>query len=142
VPTFIHSKVGIFKVQDSAGVTQDISTYLNSVTLAQEMDEVETTTFGAQDTTWLAGYADSTLSVEGNWARAGDAILGPLFNAFKTAAVTTRTWEFGPEGADAGDKKYSGAMVMTKYDIDEAVKDAVTFSCEFHVSGGVTNGNY
>ena len=139
---FIHSKLSVFWLDTSGGVLTDISTYCDEVSMPEELDLVETTTFGATSKTYLVGFADGKITVSGNWDRTIDAMLSSIRAAFRAGTLTSVSFEYGPEGASSGDKKYSGEAVMVNYEKSSAVKDQVKFSFELQITGAVTDGSY
>lgn len=145
MPTFIHSKLSVFKLDVPGGgspggalVLTDLSTYFDEISLSEEMELVETTTFGSTSKTYLSGFADAKVTGSGNWDRTFAAMIGDLKEAFRDGTIQSATFEYGPEGADAGDIKYTGEVVMVNIEKNSAVKDQVKFSSEFQVTGPVT----
>jgi hypothetical protein len=142
MPTFIHSKLSVFWLDTAGGTLTDISTYCDEVGFPEEMDLVETTTFGATSKTYLLGFADGKITISGNWDRTIDVQLSAIKSAFRAGTLASVTFEYGPEGASSGDKKYTGEAVMVNYEKNSAVKDQVKFSAEFQITGAVTDTNY
>jgi hypothetical protein len=60
MPTFRHGKNTVV-LADST----DLSTYLNSVTVSNEIEVPETTTFGSAARSFIVGHKDGTVSFEG-----------------------------------------------------------------------------
>jgi hypothetical protein len=139
---FIHSKLSVFWLDTAGGTLTDISTYCDEVSMPEELDLVETTTFGATSKTYLVGFADGKISISGNWDRTFDVQMAALKAAFRAGTITSASFEYGPEGASTGDKRYSGEVVLVNYEKNSAVKDQVKFSAEFQITGAVTDGNY
>ena len=142
MPTFIHSKLSVFWLDTAGGTLTDISTYCDEVSMPEELDLVETTTFGATSKTYLVGFGDGKVTISGNWDRTIDVQLSALRAAFRAGTLASASFEYGPEGASSGDKKFSGEVVMVNYEKNSAVKDQVKFSAEFQITGAVTDGSY
>lgn len=138
----IHSKLSVVKLDTAGGVLTDISVYCNSVEFGQELDLLDITAFGATSKAYLLGFADATFTLEGFWDRTIDVQLAALYDAFRAGTLASATFEYGPEGTTAGDKKYTGECVMTSYSKSSAIEDPVTFTAEFQVTGAVTDTTY
>lgn len=147
MPTFIHSKLSVFLLEGATGGSPaqsltNISTYCDEVSMPEELELVETTTFGATSKTYLAGFADGKVTISGNWDRTIDGILSTLKDAFRAGTTQSVTFEYGPEGNSAGDVKYTGEVVLVNYEKNSAVKDQVKFSAEFQITGAVTTTTF
>ena len=144
MPTFVHSKLSVFKLDTLTVVSPptltvtDLSTYLDEVTFSTEQELVETTTFGATSKTYLTGFADGSISLSGNWDDTVADLLNDLIVAFRDGDITSVTFEYGPEGGDAGDLKYTGEAVLVSVEKMSAVKDQVKFTAELQITGAVT----
>ena len=138
-----HSKLSVVKIDTSGGVLTDVSTYCNKCETPRELDLQKTTTFGATDHTYITGFADATVTVGGPWSREIDNHMSPIFAAFKAGTLASVTFEYGPEGSDSGDVKYTGEMVMTSYTGAQAdVENVEEWEAEFQVTGGITVTTY
>jgi hypothetical protein len=139
----IHSKLSVVKLDTSGGVLTDLSTQCNAFDIPREFDLLNVTTFGATSKQFLAGFADGTVSMGGPWTRALDNHMSPIFAAFKAGTLASVSFEYGPEGSDTGDVKYTGELVMTNYSGPKAeVESAQEWTAEFQVTGDVTVGAY
>ncbi len=134
---FSHGKDTVFKIDNSGGSLQDISTYLLSVGFPQEIDMAETSTFGTGAKTYVAGMTDATISIEGRY----DPTVDNILNALKGLAAT-QTFEYGPQGGTGGAVKYTGECRMTSYEVSGDVGDMTGFSAEFQVSGSITRTTF
>jgi hypothetical protein len=135
---FNHSKLTVFKIDNAAGAIQDISTYCNMVDFPQELDEVETTTFGATSRTYVPGFADLKVKVGGNWDPTLDGILAGVYAAFRAGTITSVTLEYGPAGSTGGYVKKSAEAVMLSYGTKNDIKGVTEWDMELHVTGAVT----
>ena len=141
----IHSKLAVVKLGTAATptVVTDISTYCNMAKNPRSMDKSKVTTFGATAHQWLAGFMNGEFEIGGPWTRALDNHMAALFAAFQAGTVTSVNYEYGPEGTDTGDVKYSGALILDDYSGPEAkVEDAEEWTAKFTVTGTVTVGTY
>jgi hypothetical protein len=137
MPTFRHGKNASFKVDNSGGTLTDISNTLNSVTFPREIETLETTSFGSSTRSYVVGFSDATVSIEGSFDATVDAHLAGILG--QEASVS---FEYGPEGTTAGQVKYTGEALMTSYETSAGVGDIVTYSAEFQVTGAITRGTF
>lgn len=115
----------------------DLTTYFNSVDVPNEVEEVETTTFGSTAKTFLLGFAEGAISLEGYWdgsASAVDARLQAVLGGSGTA--TTVGWN----GTTIGNRCVLASGIEKKYDITAGVGDAVAVAAEMRADGGVDYG--
>ena len=137
MPTFRHGKNASFKVDNSGGTLTNISDTLNSVTFPREIETLETTSFGSSNRSYVVGFTDATISIEGSFDATVDAHLAGILG--QEASVS---FEYGPEGTTAGQVKYTGESFMTSYETAAGVGDIVTYSAEFQVTGAITRGAF
>ena len=137
MPTFRHGKTASFKVDNAAGSLTDISNTLNSVSFPREAETLETTSFGSSDRTYVVGFKNQTISVEGSFDATVDAHLAAVLGQ-----DATLSFEFGPEGTTAPQVKYTGECLMTSYETSAGIGDVVSYSAEFQITGAVTRGAF
>lgn len=137
MPTFRHGKNASFKVDNSGGTLTDISNTLNSVGFPREIETLETTSFGSSARSYVVGFSDATISIEGSFDATVDAHLAGILG--QDASVS---FEYGPEGTGTGAVKYTGEALMTSYETSAGVSDIVTYSAEFQVTGAITRGTF
>ncbi len=137
MPTFRHGKNASFKVDNSGGTLTNISDTLNSVTFPREIETLETTSFGSSTRSYVVGFSDATISIEGSFDATVDAHLAGILG--QEASVS---FEYGPEGTASGAVKYTGEAFMTSYETSAGVGDIVTYSAEFQVTGAITRGTF
>jgi len=134
---FSHAKVGAFYLDDSGAALRDLSASLNSVDFSREVDTPETTVFGLDDRTYIAGLAGATISISGFWDDAAtigaNTVIEPIVG--QTLALN---WQYGPEGQVTGDVRYSGTCFCTSYNITGSVDGVVEFTADFQITGAVT----
>jgi len=126
---FQHGKNSYLSVDGTV-----ISSYTDSCSLDRSIDTSETTAFGDDDRTYIAGLRSSTFTASGHWDATGD---GVLIGADDGATVA---FVYGPEGNDSGDVQYSGNAILTSYNQQSGVGDKVAWSASFQITGSVTRG--
>lgn len=134
---FVHGKGTVFKLDDNGGTLRDISTYLDEVTFPATVDLAETTTFGKNDKTYIAGLRSRTVSLSGKWDATVDG-----YYASALGQSATLSFEYGPAGSGSGAVKYTGECLISSYEISNPVGDVVTFSIELQTSDTITVGTY
>jgi hypothetical protein len=137
MPTFRHGKAAVFKVDNAAGSLTDISNTLNSVSFPREAEVLETTSFGSSDRSYVVGFTNNTVSIEGSFDATVDEHLAGIL-----AHVDTKSFEYGPEGSTSSFVKYTGECFMTSYETSTGVGDIVSYSASFQITGAVTRGAY
>lgn len=137
MPTFKHGKNTVFKLDNAGGSLTNISDVLNSVSFPRETEILETTSFGSSYRTYVVGFQNATISIEGSYDATVDAHLAGVLGQ-----DATLSFEYGPEGSTTGNTKYTGEAYLTSYETSGGVGDIVSFSAELQVSGAVTRGAY
>lgn len=139
-----HSKLAKVKIGTAGAptVVTDISTSCNKFDIPNELKETEVTTFGDTRERFIAGYASGNVSTGGPWNRALDAHMADLYAAFEAGTIDSVNFEYGPEGTDASDRKYSGTLVMNKYSgAKAATGNALEWDADFRINS-LTIGTY
>jgi hypothetical protein len=139
---FVHGKKSGFKLDNSAGSLQDLSTYFTDLAFPQTLDVAEVSTLGDNSKEYVVGLADRTISGSGKWDAALDSHMSLLINALLTGTLASATFEYGPEGTTSGKVKYTGECFVTSYEASGGIGDAVGFSFEAQVSGDVTRTTF
>lgn len=136
---FNLNRAAVVKVDNAAGALQNITTYCNTAEFNGELAEVETTTFGATNRTYLNSFGDNTISIGGFWDPTLDGILAGVAAALKAGTISSVSFEYGPAGSTAGYVKYLGEAVLTNYNVTNSDADgAAEWSAELHVTGTLT----
>ena len=133
----VHGKDAYFQIDNTSGSLTDISAYLDTSSLAQTIETADTTAYGDEDRTYIAGLATGSIPLGGPW----DATLDGYFGT-TTQKKVARSWVFGPAGSTGGLVKYSGEAVITGYSVDPPVGDRVSWSANLLVSGAITRGTF
>jgi hypothetical protein len=117
----------------------DFSTNLNSVELAQEADDLETTAFGQSWRSRIGGLknASVTLNFMQDFAAGSvDAVLNPLLGSIATVIVQSASGT-----VSATQPKYTAECLVTSYSpFASSVGDIATLSVTWSVSGTVVRG--
>jgi len=135
--TVPHGRETVFKLDNSGGTLTDLSSYIDSCTLTEDVDTPGTTTFGTSSKTYIVGLQDNKFSIGGPWDPTLDAHMNGVIG--QTASLS---FEYGPEGSDSGDRKYTGECYVTSYKPDSSIGDATKWTADLQVTGDVTRGTY
>ena len=116
-----------------------VSTNLNSVELAQEADDIETTAFGQSFRTRIGGLKSGTLTLnfmQDFGAGAIDETLNPLLGTIATVVIRPTS-----SAVSATNPNYSANCLVTQYSpFASSVGDLATLSVTWPVTGEVTRG--
>jgi hypothetical protein len=116
-----------------------VSTNLNSVELAQEADDIETTAFGQSFRTRIGGLKSATLTLnfmQDFGTGSIDATLNPLLGS--VATVVIRPTSATVSGTNPS---YTAECLVTQYSpFASSVGDLATLSITWPVTGAVTRG--
>jgi hypothetical protein len=116
-----------------------VSTNLNSVELAQEADDIETTAFGQSFRTRIGGLKSATLTLnfmQDFGAGAIDETLNPLLGTVATVVIRPTSAAIGTTNP-----QYSAECLVTQYSpFASSVGDLATLSVTWPVTGAVTRG--
>jgi hypothetical protein len=117
----------------------NLSTSLNSVELALEADDIETTAFGAEWRTKISGLKTGSVTLnfmQDFGAGAVDASLYPLFGTQATVVITPTSGT-----VTATNPSYSFLANVVQYSpFASSVGDIATLSVSWPLAGSVTRG--
>lgn len=128
-----HGKKAVVQLDNGAGTLTDITAYLSKTAIERMRETAETTVFGLENKTYVAGLKDMTISGEGNFDAALDAILDAA-----SGTDLTKTAQIDPQGAGTGNIRYSVETLITKYSLDLSVGEKGSCSFELQCTGVVT----
>ncbi len=139
---FFDSKVSKFLLDDTGSTQRDLSTYITEVRgLPGPRRLNEVTALGDSGARFIPGLEDVAITLSGIFDDTGtsgpDAVLGPLRT--HTSAVD---FEYGPEGSDVGDAKYSGTCWVLSYELRSRVGALVEWTADLQVEGTVSRGTF
>jgi hypothetical protein len=116
-----------------------VSSFLQSVDLSLESDDLETTAFGQTSRTRIGGLRTGTVTLnffQGFGAGGIDATLFPLFNTIGTVSIKPTNTT-----TSATNPSYSFQCLINSYQpFASSVGDIATLSVSWPVSGNVTRG--
>lgn len=114
----------------------DVSTNLNSVELAQEADDIETTAFGQSFRTRVGGLKNATITLnfmQDFGAGSIDDILSPLLGEIATVVIKPTS-----AAVSATNPSYTVDCLVTQYSpFASSVGDLATLSVTWPVNGDV-----
>jgi hypothetical protein len=134
MPTFRHGKRTVILMDGT-----NMSPYLNDSTTANELEALETTTYGSDDKTYIVGLGDGTLQMGGLFdgaASASDGVLSGSVFAVEDVALTVM-WDGAALGSRAA---VIPAGQLTSYEVSSPVADVVSISAAVQADGGVQRG--
>lgn len=137
---FLSGKSAVFKLDNAAGSLVDLTTYINNVDFPRDADLLETTTLGATSRTYIAGFLNATVELQGYWDGAATAIDEHL--AAILAHANTQTFEYGPEGSASGKVRYTGECRCVKYQNATSVDGVANWSGSLQVTGAITRNTW
>lgn len=129
-----HGKNAVIQLDNGANSLTAITSYLSKASLERMRETAETTVFGNNDKTYVAGLKDATFSGEGNFDGALDLILSDDIGD----NTNTKTLQYDPQGSTSGLPRYSVECWITKYSIDTDIGDKGSCSFELQCTGVVT----
>lgn len=141
----VHGRLTSFKLDMLNNTLTDISNKLTNVDFPSEAELLETTTFQATGKTYMVGFKDNKISLQGRWDATIDGHLQPILGASEPTgqpAAEGFDFEYGPEGTTSGKVKYTGKAVLTKYGRTGSVNAVSGFSAELQITGDVTRTTF
>lgn len=141
----IHGKNSSFKLDNLANTLTDISTKLTNVDFPSEAELLETTTFQATAKTYIVGFKDNKLSIQGRWDATIDSHLNAILGQGEPTGQTANEgfdFEYGPEGTTTGKTKYTGKAYLVKFQRTGAVNAVSGFTAELQITGDTTRSTF
>ena len=114
----------------------DISQYTTSVSLDATRDIKDVKPIGGSAVSKVVGPYAGTISLEGGYDPALDAIMSPLMFA---ATPATSTFTYRPAGSGGGTRAFSGNAYVATYRVDAPGDDTATWRSTLAVVGTFTN---
>jgi hypothetical protein len=113
---------------------QNISQYLNTSALANTIAELEATVLTSTAQESIAGLGSYELTLEGDWSKAIDDILGPdsLTGTKRTVVLTYGT------GAQMVTYTWTTNGFLTSYEINATATDKIVLSGTLRLNGAPT----
>jgi len=114
----------------------DISTWTTSVNISLERDVTDINPIGGAAISKLVGPYGGTISLEGGYDPALDAVLSPMMLA---ATPALQAVVYRPAGSGAGTRSISCNVYVSSYEIDTPGDDTATWTAELAIVGTVTD---
>jgi len=114
----------------------DISAYVTSVKLSIQRDTNDIKPIGGSAVSTLVGPYATTISLEGGYDPAVDAILSGMMLA---ATPALQAFAYRPAGSGGGTRTLSGSGYLSSYEVDTPGDDTATWTAEVAVVGTVTD---
>jgi hypothetical protein len=127
---FVHGKGTVVYFD-----TTDFSSYLTNVDMTKSSDVAETTTFGNDNKTYIAGEKDGTISLSGMFDATGDALVQPFVGGTSNHNVIV-----GIDTLSATKRVSFANGLFTEYGISDPVGDLVAISLSVQADNGFYSG--
>lgn len=125
---FRHGKDTVVKLEET-----DISGITNQTAFNDGKDTHDTTTYGNERKTYIAGLGDGTVTISGNSSdgpTGARAIIEPLMDAGDPVAFT-----FQPYGTGTGLAQTVVDVIVSKFNESNPVADKVAWTAELQMTG-------
>jgi len=129
-----HGKDATFELDDNdaGGVTlQNISAFVDTSAFGRQFETADTTAYGDEDRTHIAGLGVGTLSVGGPWDPALDGYIGTSQDL-----ETARSVRYRPQG-DAS-PSFTFEAFIESYTVDSPVGDKINWSATLRPTDAIT----
>lgn len=129
-----------FKHGKSAALTVNavaLGSFCDNLELSRDVDTAETSVFGVDDKTHLAGLRGGELSVSGIYDPTVTTGPGAVFEGLLGGAAVTVIFE--PGGNTTGQRRHTFSALITGYTETASVSDVIKFSADVLVTGAVTS---
>jgi hypothetical protein len=114
----------------------DLSPYVTSANISIERNINEINPIGGLAVSKLVGPYSGTISLEGGYDPAVDAILSAMMLA---AVPALQVFAYRPAGSGAGTRVIGGSGYLASYEVDTPGDDTATWSAEVAVVGAITD---
>lgn len=128
---FRHGKYAEITVNSN-----DLSAFCDSAELSIDVDTAETSTFGSDWKTHLAGLAGGTIELSGNYDPT--ATTGPAAVLMALIGAAAFPVVLFPGGDVTGQRSHTFNAILTSYSESSPVGDKVTFSASLLADGEIT----
>ena len=128
-------------VQFKVGTT-DLSTYVSSITISQEFDQLEVTRMGSTGHEYIAGLENSSISIDFNADFATSAVNQTINGSGATNGLvgTTASIKIVPQSGAvaASNPLYTATVLVTQWPQVYSVGELATVSVTWPVSGAIS----
>jgi len=123
----VHGKDTTFSLDNTSDSPTDISAYVDTSSLQRAIELADTTAYGDEDRTFIAGLATASIPIGGPWDSALDAVMGT-----STQMKVDRDFSYVFGGVT-----YTGDCFVENYTVDNPLADKVTWSATLRITGAV-----
>ncbi len=116
----------------------DLSGFFNSTDVSRDVDVPETTVYGNDDRTFIAGIRNGTLSLSGFFDGAANAVDEEISSAL--GGTSTKLITVGLNGLTVGNVVYLVNAHYTSYSVSAPVDGVVSVSVDAQSTAGLDNG--
>lgn len=127
----VHGSKAYFAIEDSGGVSRDLSAFLDESGINRSADTADVSTGGATSKKYIAGLKDGTIPIGGPWDSITDGYLDGILGV-------EREFIWRPQGTGTGNVEYTGQAILNSYEPGSSMDDAARMSGEFQITGDVT----
>ncbi len=133
MPDFTQGRTAGLGLYDSSTTYRNISSYLNSIEYNLDADTADVTTFNSSndEKSYVPGFIDGTMSVEGYWDPTIDGYLNGVLSKKKYLLYFPQT----TDKTSTTFVKYKQYGICTKYSPGVSVDEPNKFSAEFQMVG-------
>lgn len=135
--TKTHGKNAVFKLDNSGGALQDLSTYIDTTELQRAVENADVTAFGDGWDKSVPGVKSAKIPIGGPSDPVLDAHMDAVFGQ-----DATLTFEFGPEGSAVGKVRYTGECRIEDYAVKSPVKGRNEWSAGLVLDGALTRNTF
>lgn len=135
MPTFVSGKDVAVNFKK-----YDLTPYFNNATTTREAETAETTAFGSDDRTYVAGMKTGTVSVEGMFDGSADAVDEVLATIIFASDNTDAPLTMLMGGTTVGRTCVLSLPNETSYEVTSPVDEIVAVTAEFQSNNQIENG--
>lgn len=137
-----HGKKTYLAMDNAAGTLTALTGIANDSKMSESVDTAETTHYGLDDKTYLAGLSDASGSWGGQFDATVVAWVRAAMAAIKDGSVDSLTLEYGPAGNGSGAPKYTLEIIPTSLEIGAPVGDLVSVSMNWQRTGPTVDSTF
>ena len=131
-----------FYLANSAAALQNLSPYIDNVTVPQTVQTIDVSAFGTAAKRFINGLTDGdVISMSGPYDVAVHTQLTAL-KAAQSAGSAAAAYIYGPGGSVASEARSAGSVFLSSYQVSSTVGGRVEYSASLQVTGAVTNGTF
>lgn len=140
--SFKAGHVGWFALDNIAGTLTNIQSYIDNVSVPQNVDMLDVSVLGTAAKGFIPGLTDGDqISISGPYDVAIHTHLTAL-KAGQAAGSSTASYRWGPGGSVAAQASVLGECWLASYQLSTSVSGRAEYSATLQVSGSVTNGTF